>query len=85
MRELIFDPLFERDLAYWRATDRRLAAKLERIIGETAMSPFTGIGKPEPLRGDWSGYWSRRLTQEHRVLYTVTPDNVIFIRAYGHY
>jgi toxin YoeB len=76
---------FKEDLAYWQATDPKLAKRLMRIVEETVRSPFTGLGKPEALRGDLSGYWSRRLTQEHRVVYLVTDTTVEFARAYGHY
>lgn len=56
-----------------------------RLIREIQRTPFEGTGKPEPLRGNLSGYWSRRITQEHRLVYRVTDEAVIIVSCRGHY
>lgn len=73
------------DLEYWVRTDRKTALRLFRIVRDTLRDPFTGLGKPEPLKGPLSGLWSRRLTQEHRVVYEVAGDRVRFLQARYHY
>lgn len=78
-------PEFEADVAYWHRADPKIAARLRRIVDEVLRSPTTGIGKPELLRGNWRGCWSRRLTKEHRVLYRVRDTTVEFISARFHY
>lgn len=76
---------FVEDVEYWVRTDRRVALRLLRIVRETLRAPYTGIGKPEPLRRQLAGLWSRRLTQEHRVVYEVTDEAVLFLQARYHY
>jgi toxin YoeB len=56
----------------WQQSDPKLAARLNELLADTMRHPFTGIGKPEPLRNEYSGWWSRRITQEHRLVYRVT-------------
>ena len=73
------------DVEYWVRTDRKVALRLLRVIESTLRHPFRGPGKPEPLRGALSGLWSRRLTQEHRIVYEVTNDAVRFVQARYHY
>jgi toxin YoeB len=58
--------------SYWVDHDRKILSKVHELISDTARHPFTGIGKPEPLRGEFAGWWSRRITQEHRLVYRVT-------------
>ena len=67
MRSIHFDPDAWEDFLYWLGADRKMAKRITRLIGEIQRDPFSGIGKPEPLKGDLSGYWSRRITDEHRV------------------
>ena len=57
---------------YWRVNDDDMCRKVERLIAETRRTPFNGTGKPEPLRGDKTGSWSRRITDEHRLVYRVS-------------
>jgi toxin YoeB len=85
LREAVFDDQFKADLLYRKRTDPRLAKRLIRIANETLASPFTGIAKPEPLREGLQGYWSRRLTREHRIVYRVTDTSVRFASARFHY
>ncbi len=84
-RSAVFAGGFLEDLDHWIRTDRRTALRLVRIVRETLRDPFNGIGKPEPLRGQLRGLWSRRLTQEHRVVYAVTDTTVRFLQARYHY
>jgi toxin YoeB len=65
------------DYLHWQATDPRLLARLNGLIKECARTPFSGTGKPEPLRGQLSGWWSLRLTQEHRLVYRVSEDALL--------
>jgi toxin YoeB len=84
-RKSISSPRFRAEYEFWKETDPKIAARLLRIVEETLKSPFTGIGKPEPLRHNLKGKWSRRLTSEDRVIYRVMGDAVEFISARGHY
>lgn len=77
-------PRFLDDLQVWVKTDPRKASRVLRLVRETLRDPFRGIGKPEPLR-HLSGTWSRRLTDEHRLTYRVTPEAVEFLAARHHY
>lgn len=84
-RVSVFQPQFREDLAYWVRTDRKTALRLLRIVEEVMRDPFRGIGKPEPLRGLGPGVWSRRLTQEHRLVYLVSDDQIDFLQGRHHY
>jgi len=84
-RKAVFHPEFRDDLKYWIRTDRKLALRAFEIIEAIVRDPFTGIGKPEPLKHFMSGAWSRRLTQEHRIVYLVRDDRVDFLQARYHY
>jgi toxin YoeB len=76
---------FRGDLAYWIAANPRVALRIMRIIEEILATPYSGIGKPEPLKHDYAGDWSRRITEEDRIVYTVTRVGIYFSRARGHY
>ena len=84
-RQTVFHPDFREDLRHWVDTDRRLALRVLALVEAVLRDPFDGIGRPEPLRHDLSGAWSRRLTQEHRIVYTVSDEQVIFLQARYHY
>jgi len=84
-REAVFHPEFREDLRYWVETDRKLALRILTIIEAVLRDPFGGIGKPEPLRYLGADAWSRRLTQEHRVVYVVSEGRVEFLQARYHY
>ena len=60
------------DFAFWLEQDRKVAVRIVRLIADIRREPFAGLGKPEPLRHDLAGFWSRRITQEHRLVYRVT-------------
>jgi len=84
-RVTVFHPEFIDDLRYWVQQDRRVALKALDLIEAILQQPFTGIGKPEPLKHALAGAWSRRLTQEHRVVYLVSHNRIDFLQARYHY
>lgn len=85
VRDATMDPDFIADLEYWIRTDRRRALRTLRLVEDVLRDPFSGLGKPEPLRGQLSGKWSRRIDQEHRLIYSVGKDRVWFLAARYHY
>jgi toxin YoeB len=84
-REGVFHPEFRQDLRYWVETGRKVALRAFELIETTLRDPFTGIGKPEPLKYALAGCWSRRLTQEHRLVYRVSERRIDFLQARYHY
>lgn len=84
-RESVFQPESIEDLTYWVKTDRRTALRLLKLIEAVIRDPFQGIGKPEPLKFLGTGTWSRRITQEHRLVYVVSNDRIDFIQGRYHY
>jgi toxin YoeB len=84
-RTAVFQPEFREDLRHWIETDRRVALKALDLVESVLRDPFHGIGKPEPLRHLLVGAWSRRLTQEHRIVYLVSDDRIEFLQARYHY
>ena len=84
-RLLVFDRDFLDDLGHWVRTDRRTALKILDLVEAVSRDPFGGRGKPEPLKSLGSGVWSRRITQEHRLVYKVADDRVTFVQARYHY
>jgi toxin YoeB len=84
-REAVFQEEFIEDLRYWIETDRKLALRTFDLIEAILRDPFEGIGKPEPLKYLAPGCWSRRLTQEHRIVYLVREDRIDFLLARYHY
>lgn len=83
--EAVFHPEFSEDLRYFVDTNRRIALRAIDIVEAVLRDPFSGIGKPEPLRHLAPGVWSRRLTQEHRIVYRVSSDRIDFLQARYHY
>jgi len=84
-RTAVFQPPFLEDLRFWVANDRRTALRALDLVEAILRDPFQGIGKPEPLRHLLSGAWSRRLTEEHRIVYAVFGNRVEFLQARYHY
>jgi toxin YoeB len=84
-RTAVFHPEFREDLAYWVKTDRKTALRALELVEAVLADPFAGIGKPEPLRFVLAGCWSRRITQEHRLVYRVTDTRIDFLQARYHY
>jgi len=74
------------DYRHWQMTDRKIVKKINQLIDDiTRGDPFSGIGKPEPLRHHLSGAWSRRITDEHRLVYQVRDDDLVILAARYHY
>ncbi len=84
-RSLEFDPAGFEDLAWWVQNDRKKALRLIRLIQETQENPFGGIGKPEPLKHELAGCWSKRIDQEHRLVYQVKEDKIRILACRYHY
>lgn len=84
-RESVFQPEFREDLRFWVETDRKIALRAFDLVEAIMRDPFSGIGKPEPLKYLSTGAWSRRLTQEHRIVYLVRDDRIDFLQARYHY
>jgi len=84
-RDPIFHPEFRQDLRYWVETDRRTALRVLELHEAACRDAFSGIGKPEPLKYVLAGCWSRRITQEHRLVYRVTERRSDFLQARYHY
>lgn len=84
-REAIFHPEFREDLRYWVEMDRKVALRVLELVEATLRDPFTGLGKPEPLKHLLAGAWSRRVTQEHRLVYLVRDRRIDFLQARFHY
>ncbi|WP_428340949.1 Txe/YoeB family addiction module toxin [Mycobacterium sp.] len=85
MRRINFDPDAWEDFLFRLSSDRKMARRITRLIGEIQREPFTGIGKPEPLKGELSGYWSRRIDDEHRLVYRADDDELKILKARYHY
>ena len=83
--KLIFHSEAWEDYLFWQATDTRTLARINLLIKEVRRTPFQGIGKPEPLRGKLSGWWSRRIDQEHRLVYRPTEDGLLIAQCRYHY
>jgi toxin YoeB len=84
-RDAVFQPEFREDLRYWVETERRTALRVLTLIEAIMRDPFDGIGKPEPLKYLGAGVWSRRITQEHRLVYVISDNRIDFIQARYHY
>ena len=84
-REAVFHPEFREDLRFWVETDRKVALRVLEFVEGVVREPFTGTGKPEPLRHLLAGAWSRRITEEHRLVYLVRGNRVDFLQARYHY
>lgn len=84
-REAVFHSEFRQDLRYWVSTDRKAALRIIELIEAVLRDPFGGIGKPEPLKYVLAGCWSRRITQEHRLVYRISERRIDFLQARYHY
>lgn len=85
MRQIIFDPNAVDDLEFWVKENKKKAHKILKLIKESAKDPFKGIGKPEPLKYEFKGCWSRRIDQEHRLVYEVKKDFIRILACRYHY
>ncbi len=85
MKSLEFDALAFEDLAWWIAQDRKTALRIVKLIKEIQRDPFSGTGKPEPLKHEFSGCWSRRIDKEHRLVYEVQNKKIRILACRYHY
>lgn len=85
MRRLAFHSQGWEDFSYWVQNDRATSKRLLRLVAEVLRDPFEGIGKPEPLKHSMPGAWSRRITDEHRLVYLVTDKEIVILQARYHY
>ena len=83
--KLLFSEQAWEDYQYWLATDKKLAKRINQLICDTTRDPFCGIGKPEPLRHLLKGYWSRRINEEHRMVYRMKDDVLMVGQLRYHY
>ena len=86
-RDAVFQPEFREDLEFWVKTNRKTALRVLKLVEAVAPDPFRGLGKPEPLKSLGGDVWSRRITQEHRLVYEVSADriDIDFLQARYHY
>ena len=73
------------DYLYWQATDKKTLRRINALIKDIERRPFSGMGKPEPLKHHWAGYWSRRIDREHRLVYKITEEAIIIVQCRYHY
>ena len=73
------------DYLYWQATDKTMLKKINALIKDIERNPFSGLGKPEPLRHELSGYWSRRIDAGHRLVYKVSENHIVIVQCRYHY
>lgn len=83
--KLVFAEQAWEDYLYWQETDRKLLARINTLLREIQREPFSGIGKPEPLKHAMRGYWSRRINDEHRIVYRVQDDSLLIAQLRYHY
>lgn len=83
--ELVWQTNAWEDYLYWQQQDKKTLQRINDLIKDTLRSPFKGIGKPEPLKGDFSGCWSRRITDEHRLVYAVKDKRLHILQCRFHY
>ena len=80
-----FHPQAWDDYLHWQQTDKAILKKINNLIRDISRDPFDGIGKPEQLKENLSGFWSRRVTDEHRIVYMMDGDDIIIAQCRGHY
>jgi toxin YoeB len=85
MRQIVFSPTALNELSLFKSGNQNLVFKIVELINDIQKNPFQGLGKPEPLKNDYRGYWSRRINDEHRLIYKVSDNFIEIIACYGHY
>lgn len=85
MRDILLKDRALEDLKYWSLNDTKLLKKIFELLESIKRTPLEGIGKPEALKGNLKGYWSRRINDEHRLVYSITIDSIIVISCRSHY
>lgn len=83
--KLVFADTAWDDYLYWQRQDRRMVERINKLIKEVQREPFAGVGKPEPLKHALAGYWSRRITDEHRMVYKIAGDSLLIAQLRYHY
>ena len=85
MRNVAFTPIAFGEYNEWFENNDLIISRIKELIRDIDRDPFKGIGKPEPLKGNWAGYWSRRINQEHRLIYRVSDTQILIVKCKGHY
>jgi toxin YoeB len=83
--KIIFSETAWEDYLHWQKMDKKLLKRINELIQAIKRDPFDGIGKPEPLKHELSGYWSRRIDDEHRLVYKIKEDSLLIAQCQGHY
>lgn len=84
MKYIFVDESWE-DYLFWQKTDKRIVARINELLKDISRNQFSGIGKPEPLKYKYKGYWSRRIDNEHRLIYKVMEDEILIAKCRFHY
>ena len=84
MKYIFVDESWE-DYLYWQQTDKKILSKINTLLKEISRTPFTGSGKPEPLKHKYKGFWSRRITGEHRLIYKINDQEILIAKCRFHY
>ena len=84
MKHIFVDESWE-DYLYWQKTDKKILNRINNLINDIARHSFDGVGKPEPLKYKYRGFWSRRITEEHRLIYKVKDDAILIVKSRFHY
>jgi toxin YoeB len=85
VNRLIFADQAWEDYIHWQVNDQKILKRINLLIKDIKREPFSGIGEPEPLKYNWSGYWSRRITLEHRLVYKATDQMILIAQCRYHY
>lgn len=83
--KIIFSEIANKQFEYWKKHDKKVVKKITELLEAIVQSPFQGIGKPEALKHDFHGYWSRRITKEHRLVYKVSENSIQILTCQYHY
>lgn len=84
MKYIVVDESWE-DYLYWQKTDKQILSKINDLLKDISRTPFSGLGKPEPLKYKCQGFWSRRITDEHWLIYQVKDDEILIAKCRFHY
>jgi toxin YoeB len=85
MRAIVFEAEAWEDYLYWVETDKKILTRINSLITECSRNPFQGIGKPEPLKGNYAGFWSRRIDDTHRLIYSIKDNRLHILQCRFHY
>jgi len=85
LKNVSFTPIAFNEYNEWFDNNSQIIQRIKTLIRDIDRDPFKGLGKPEPLKGNWSGYWSRRIDNEHRLIYKVTNEYILIAKCKGHY